>query len=38
MTYEPQGLRLGGAVTAGSVVILAAIGAGGWIRRRKKER
>ena len=38
MAYEPQGLRLGGAVTAGSVAILAAIGAGGWIRRRKKER
>lgn len=38
MSYEPQGLRLGAAITGGSVLILILCTAAGRARRRKKER
>ena len=36
MSYEPQGLRPGAVISAGSVLILAVIGVSGRIRRKKE--
>ena len=38
MKYEPEGLRLGAGITVVSAAVLAAVGIGGRVRRRRKEK
>ena len=38
MTYLPEGLKLGGLVTLGSVLVLAGLGIGGRMLRKRRSR